>query len=279
MKLSAYHKQKGDTVESLINLNFYDKVYCSKTFTFTDDADISSIIQTKEIVKHGTGYNDLSSKLSDEIEHIYPDYSLYGITDIAYGFLSRGCPRNCPFCIVGKKEGLQSLKVANLFEWWRGQKYIKLSDPNLLACKDRTELLNQLAESNAIIDYNQGLDIRLMTPYIANMIMRTKFKTLHFAWDMEKYEAEIIKGLELFKSITKLERRKLAVYVLVNYDTSFEYDLYRIETLKKIGYDPYTMIYDKQNASQKIKYLARWTNNKIIYNQCEKFSDYDCKRG
>ena len=131
MKISAWHKNYGDTVEWAGSLEHYDVVYMAKVFTFTPD-DIQSY-QADEIVKGGTGY-DLISKLPNEIESCYPDYNLYGIEDTAYGYLSRGCPRKCQFCIVAEKEGMRAHKVANLSQFWSGQKHIKLLDPNLLAC-------------------------------------------------------------------------------------------------------------------------------------------------
>ena len=105
------------------------------------------------------------AQLPHEIEHIYPDYSIYEtITDdTAYGFLTRGCPRGCDFCIVKDKEGKKSLKVANLSEFWSGQKNIDLLDPNMFACKDWEDLSGQLIESNAWVNFNQGCDIRIMT--------------------------------------------------------------------------------------------------------------------
>ncbi len=105
MKLSAYHKQKGDNVEMLNHLGKYDRVYCSKTFTFSPDVDDRAIIQCNNIVKCGTGYEDYTSKFSDEIEHIYPDYSLYNIENTAYGFLTRGVREIARFALLGKKRG------------------------------------------------------------------------------------------------------------------------------------------------------------------------------
>lgn len=146
MKLSAWHKQQGDTVEWYDPLTAWidppDKVYMSKVFTFTPD--YPHPICAGEIVKGGTGYNypDGGDPLSPEVEHIYPDYSLYPdlCNDTAYGFLTRGCPRGCDFCIVGKKEGRCSIKVADLSEFWRGQKNIVLLDPNMFACRDWKDL-------------------------------------------------------------------------------------------------------------------------------------------
>lgn len=152
MKLSAYHKAQGDDVVRYdMFAGHCDKVYVSKVFAFSDA--YSYPIYAEEIVRGGTGYN-VTTLLPDEVEHIMPDYSLYGITDTAYGFLTRGCPRHCPFCIVGDKEGTKSVKVANLDEFWNGQRNIVLNDPNILACADCDDLLRQLSESRAWVDFN-----------------------------------------------------------------------------------------------------------------------------
>ena len=126
----------------------------AKVFDFTPD-DLTAY-QTNELIQGGTGY-DMNITLPKEVEHYYPDYELYGITDTAYGYLTRGCPRHCPFCIVADKEGVQSVKVADLKEFWNGQKKIKLLDPNILACKDWKSLLTQLIDSRAEVDFTQGL--------------------------------------------------------------------------------------------------------------------------
>ena len=119
MKISAYHKALGDEVEWWWGWGQYDRVYMSKVFDDTYSPNHPEPVNTKEIIKGGTGYG-LDNKLPDAIEHMYPDYSLYPelTKDTAYGFLSRGCPRGCPFCIVKDKEGRKSYKVADLSEWW-----------------------------------------------------------------------------------------------------------------------------------------------------------------
>lgn len=271
MKLSAWHKQQGDKVEWCTPLLPYDRVYMSKVFDFTPD--FNTCIDTKEIIKGGTGYN-LQSKLPDEIESMYPDYSLYRVTDTAYGYLTRGCPRNCPFCIVGEKEGLRSVKVADLNGFWRGQKEIKLLDPNLLACREHTNLLQQLVDSQAWVDFTQGLDARLLTDKNVELLKKIKTKMIHFAWDREQGSDLILKNLKHFKEITNIDKRKAAVYVLTNFDTDFEFDLYRVYKLRELGYHPYVMIYDKPNAPKQIRHLQRWVNNRIIFESCEKFEDY-----
>lgn len=261
MKISAWHKAQGDEVEWFFGFSQYDRVYMSKVFTFTED--FHQCINAKEVIKGGTGY-DLRNRLPEEVENMFPDYSLYGVNE-AYGFLTRGCPRGCNFCIVGEKEGKCSYKVSDLKQFWSCQKEIKLLDPNLLATKEHLDLLDQLIESKSWIDFTQGLDIRLTNEKNIEKIKQLKVKMLHFAWDKQKDEQIILEKLKQFKELTGLNYRKLGVYMLTNYDTSFEYDLYRIYKLKELGYDPYVMIYDKENAPRQIRLLQRWVNNKIIF--------------
>lgn len=270
MKISAFHKRAGDIVEWASGLEKYDRIYKAKIFDFTQD-DLYAY-QAKEIIEGGTGYN-LTSRLPENIEHCYPDYQLYGITDTAYGYLSRGCPRQCPFCIVGQKEGIISYKVADLKEFWSGQKNIKLLDPNLLACKDWKELLQQLADSKAYVDFTQGLDIRLMTDEKAAMIKKCKIKMLHFAWDNPLDELTP-KLLEKYSSVFGKNIRKKGVYVLTNYNSTHEQDLKRIYKLVEIGYDPYVMIYNKMSAPKQTRYLQRWCNCKKIFRHEPDFSKY-----
>jgi hypothetical protein len=277
MKISAWHKAQGDNVEWFFGFNQYDRVYMSKVFTFTED--FHQCINAKEIIKGGTGY-DLENKLPEEVENMFPDYSLYGVNE-SYGFLTRGCPRGCNFCIVGQKEGKCSYKVSDLKQFWNGQKEIKLLDPNLLAAKEHLELLDQLIESKSWIDFTQGLDIRLTNEKNIEKIKNLKVKMLHFAWDKQEDEQIILEKLKQFKELTGLNYRKLGVYMLTNYDTTFEYDLYRIYKLKELGYDPYVMIYDKENAPRQIRLLQRWVNNKIIFRSgsAETYEEYNSKIG
>ena len=277
MKLSAWHKSQGDEVEWWWGFSEYDRVYMAKVFDETYTKDISEPVNAREIVKGGTGYG-LDNKLPDEVEHIYPDYSLYPTLtkDTAYGFLTRGCPRGCHFCIVAGKEGRRSVKVADLSEWWNGQKYIELLDPNLLASKDHMSLLQQLIDSKAYVNMNQGVDCRLLTEQNIEAINQIKLKNIHFAWDYMKEEKRVLRGLELY---SRLATRKVsgafgAVYVLTNFDTTMEENLYRVYTLRDMGYDPYVMVYDKPNAPKEIKRLQRWCNSKWIFKSCSKFEDY-----
>ncbi len=270
MKLATYHKQRGDEVEWAFPLLPYDRVYMAKVFTFTQD-DITAY-QTDDIVRGGTGY-DLQSKLPADVENCYPDYSIYEITDTAYGYLTRGCPRGCMFCIVAEKEGKQSKKVADLENFWRGQKYIKLLDPNLLACPDWKELMQQLIDSKAWVDFTQGLDIRLMTAEKADMIQQCKKKMLHFAWDNPEDELTFEK-LKEYRKAFSLPDDKCKVYVLTNFNSTHEQDLERVYRLRDIGYDPFVMVYEKWNAPKETRRLQRWCNNKVIFRAEPDFAKY-----
>ena len=282
MKLSAWHKQQGGTVGWYNPLTAWrdppDRVYMSKVFTFTPD--YPHPINADEIVRGGTGYYypDGGKALPEEIEHIYPDYGLYPelCKDTAYGFLSRGCPRGCGFCIVGEKEGRKSRKVADLSEFWQNQRNIKLLDPNLFACREWKELAQQLIDSGAWIDFTQGCDIRIMTKETVEYIRRMKIKQIHFAWDQYKDKDDIIPKFKMFQELTGWKRDKMTVYVLTGYDTMLEQDLERIYLHRDMGYSPYVMIYDKHKKQIKdpLIRLQRWVNSRFIFASCKKFEDY-----
>lgn len=291
MKLSAWHKAHGDSVEwyEAMWSGHMDRVYMSKVFSFTPNYPY--YIDADEVITGGTGYairlcdgieeydKEKDPELPYEIEHMYPDYSLYPelTKDTAYGFLTRGCPRGCKFCHVVAKEGPISLKVADLSEFWRGQKNIVLCDPNILACRKWEELLGQLIDSGAWVDINQGLDIRLMTEKKAEMLKQIKLKNIHFAWDRYEDKRIIVKKFKMFKEITGIDYRKLSVFVLCNFDTTFEQDLERIYTLRDLGTSPYVMLYNKEDIPKGHDYrrLQRWCNNRIIFNTIKRFEDYD----
>lgn len=293
MKLSAWHKRQGDSVEWYEPL-FHgfpnaplDKVYMSKVFSFTPD--YWDFVNAKEVIKGGSGHGisfvggkeaydkERDPDLPYEVEHAYPDYGLYGITDTAYGFLPRGCPRGCGFCYVQAKEGPKAYKAADLSEFWSGQKNIVLLDPNLTACKEWKSMLGQLIDSGAWVDFSQGVDIRLMTEEMAGEIKRVKVKNIHFAWDRHGDKDKIIPKLKMFKEITGYDHRKLTVYTLCNFDTTFEQDLERVYLLRDLGYSPYVMLYDKEHipSGHRLKRLQRWVNNRIIFHSCERFEDFN----
>lgn len=295
MKISAWHKRQGDIVEmySPLFTGHCDIVYMSKVFSFTPD--FQYYIDADRVIKGGSGYaiqtingreiykKENDQQLPEEIEHIYPDYDLYPelCKDTAYGFLTRGCPRGCDFCHVKDKEGRRSIKVADLSEFWRGQKNIVLCDPNLIACKEWKELLQQLIDSKAKININQGIDIRMMDEEKAEMIKKLRVESVHFAWDRYEDKEKIIPKFKAFQEITGWGNRKLNVYVLVNFNTTLEQDLERIYTLRDMGYTPYVMVYDREHtkSTDTVRMLQRWVNNKRIFRTTARFEEYDPKRG
>lgn len=272
MKLSAWHKNNGDEVEWYDPMfsDEMDIVYVAKVFDWTKDYEYP--IKAKKVIKGGIGYGiENDNPLPKEIEQIYPDYQLYQ-SDKAYGFLTRGCPRKCSFCNVSEHQGIVSRKVADLSDFWKGQKEIVLLDPNILACRDWKDLLQQLIDSKALVDFSQGLDIRMMTEEKVEMINQIKIKMIHFAWDM--VDENVYRKLALYRDKFIFDERRLRVFVLVNFNTTIEQDLDRIYRLRELKYDPYVMIFDKKKARREIKQLQRWVNNKFIWRTCETFEDY-----
>ena len=212
-----------------------------------------------------------------EIEHIYPDYSIYPelTKDTAFGFLTRGCPRGCGFCHVASKEGRKSYKVADLSEFWKGQKKIILCDPNILACADHMELLQQLANSGAKVNFNQGLDIRLVNDKNLALLKRINLDSIHFAFDRWQDKDIIEPRLRKFAKETGYHRNngKVMVYILVNYDTTIEQDMYRIQLCRELNFSPYPMIYDKEHCRPIYKKIQRWCSNFVFWN-CPTFEEY-----
>jgi len=276
MKLSAVHKARGDSVEWVRALGIYDVVYKSKIFTHTPDDN--RLYYAGIMGMGGTGYGSDGPDLPSSTEYAYPDYSIYPqYLGTAYGFLSRGCPRQCPWCIVSRKEGIKSRAVADLDSFWDGQTNIKLLDPNILACADRMRLLDQLVKSRAYIEFAQGLDIRLADDDVISAINKMRISRLHFAWDNPNEDLTL--QFRRFKAAWRgNDYRRLVVYVLTNYNSTHEQDLYRVTTLRELGYSPYVMIYNKPRAPKITRHLQRWTNNRRIHRSVE-FKNYDPRRG
>lgn len=293
MRISAYHKAQGDEVEwwqPPLFCSWYDIVYMSKIFSNAYSPDVPEPTNSGEVHKGGTGYcislgtdgkehfdESKNVKLPQEIERMFPDYSIYPQFDFAVSMTSRGCPRGCAFCHVAAKEGKCAVKVADVSDFWTpetGKKEIKVLDPNITACKDKRDLMRQYRETGCWIDFTQGIDIRLVNDADIDDLNRMKIKMLHFAWDNPKDDLA-----EKFKRFSERYRikdpRRKTVYCLTNFDSTMEENLFRIYTLRDLGYDPYVMIYDKPHATQEIRHLQRWVNNKIVFKSVERFEDYD----
>jgi hypothetical protein len=274
MKISAYHKRAKHHVEFVQNYGEYDLVYKSKVFSFSEEPELNFI--SKEIIEGGSGH-DLAKELPVNIEKQCPDYTLYPQYDFAVGYLTRGCPRNCPFCEVGEKEGYTSHKVGNVSDFYRGQKEIKLLDPNITACKHSKELLVQLISTGATVDFTQGLDVRFLTDDLIDLLLQINIKRIHFAYDRMEHKDLIEKNLKRFKERTNYYRTKISVFILVNYETTLEEDFYRLKIIRDLNFQPYVMIYDKHTLEKgKSIYfrIQRWANLPSLFWKYTNFDDY-----
>ena len=272
MKLSAWHKSQGDSVE-FANPMFgcYDRVYMSKVFTFTPDC---SDIYHCEVIRGGTGFRDYTTTLPEEVEHICPDYSLYGVEE-AYGFLTRGCPNRCPWCIVPHKEG--SIRPASPIREFIGNKRrAVLLDNNVLASDFGLEQIEDIVRMDTSVDFNQGLDARMACDdsYILDLLARVKWiRHIRFACDTKKQMESVL------KCIRELERRGISryrffIYCLVK-DVNDALD--RINVFRAMQINPFAQPYrdfeNKIEPTKEQRRLANWCNKKSVFYSCE-FKNY-----
>lgn len=254
MQISRYHKDQGDTVEwwQPLYSDEFDHVYCASLFNFTDKAGVPA-----DAICGGTGF-DIKSKLSKEIENCDYDYSLYPECDFSIVWFSRGCIRNCPFCVVQQKEGgIMPVSPKKLNP--KGQ-YIVVQDNNFFASPEWVNAIFQLKDTKQPISFNGGIDARIMdkekSEALTQLILH---KQIYMAWDNPKDDL-----ISQFKLMTKyIKPYKLACYVLIGYWSTPKEDLYRVETLRDLKIDPFAMPYNKKDYYQ--KRFARWVNMKSIF--------------
>lgn len=275
MKLSAWHKAQGDTVEWYEPLlSNPDRIYASKVFTFSADAEFAPC--HPEPIKGGTGYR-LYNDLPPEIDSMLPDYSIYPQYKFAIGFLSRGCIRNCPWCVVPRKEG-ELRQYDDVERLAQDRKWLVLMDNNFLANDFEfvKEQLEKIQRNGYRIDFNQGLDARLVTPENAALLAKCKWKTACNG-NAIKFACDTMSALEPVTEAVKMVRSagyggEFSIYVLAKeVDDTIE----RIEKLtaldKKIN--PVVMPYrnldgDGQISNPEIKHVARWCNRVAIRKSC-----------
>ena len=177
---------------------------------------------------------------------------------------------------MARKEGKCSKKVADLNEFWSGQKNIELFDPNTLACPEWEDILTQLKESHSWVNFNQGMDVRMITDKKLQLIKDIKIKHVHFAWDRYEDKDLIVPRLQMFKDATGWNRSKVSCYVLCNFNTTMEQNMERIMFLRSLDFNPYVMIYDKEHVQRgsQINALARWVNFKPLFWKYNTFEEY-----
>jgi hypothetical protein len=275
MKLSAWHKAQGDTVEWWTPLLTYDRVYSSKVFTFTDE----NPYLPPDTIKGGTGYGKLD-ELPPEIDSMFPDYSIYPDCDHAIGFLTRGCIRKCPWCIVPKKEG----KIRPYQTWQEikrpDSRDIVFMDNNVLAHEWGLKQIEDMGGKNVRVDFNQGLDARLITDDVAQMLARLKWiNYIRMSADTDAMLDVVLTAIDrLGKCGVKAYR--VFVYVLVQDVESAER---RAIALRNIGANPFAQPYRDftTNAEPPLeqRQLARWVNHKAIFKTVSTFAEYQARKG
>jgi radical SAM superfamily enzyme YgiQ (UPF0313 family) len=272
MKIARFHRQQGDMVEWLNHLERYDKAYQSKVFTFTPDNPFA--VQADEIVKGGTGYKMYEKLFCDDTE---PDYSIYPQYPHAYGFLTRGCIRHCAWCVVSKKEG--GIRAYRDIETvLQGRKTAILMDNNVLALPHGLQQLEKIADLKCKVDFNQGLDSRLVTDEIAKLLSKIKWiRFIRFACDTTPAVEPLLKAIEKLNKYG-VKNYRIFVYLLVkNVDDANE----RCKILKKLGVNPFAQPYRDYNLNisptQEQKYFAWYVNQKPVFKATE-WENYKCNR-
>lgn len=275
MRASTWHKQRGDDVkmgyEPLIDNP--DLCYASKIFNFTSEPEYMPNCET---LKGGSGYDFHARMPFDDYDRIMPDYSLYPKFNYAVGRFTRGCPNRCPWCVVPEMDGNDVRHVADLKDFWDGQKIVRLLDDNIMAdadefCRD----CEQLSKAGVKVIW-EALDARLVTDKTAAALATVKQeKSIHFAWDGHSQDDAVPRAIETLKR-HGLKPWRFMFYVLVGFNTSKDYDLHRIYTLRDMGANPFVMPFDKADRYQKD--LARWCNNKFIFKSTPHFEDYRRKK-
>lgn len=273
MRISSYHKERGDEVVWADIFSHYDRVYQSKVFAFSQDDQ--TIYDTDEIVKGGTGY-DVKSRLPEEIEnHCGLDYSIYPNCNYSIQFFSRGCIRSCPFCIVRDKEGYLNT-VAPMNYNPRGE-WVEVFDNNFFANPNWREAVAELQRNGQPVNLH-GVDVRLMDEEQAAAIGTLKLKqNVKIAWDLPEIDLEP----KLREAVKYIKPHHLTCYVLVGFNSTMKQDLHRLEVLRGLGITPFVMIYrdpvNRREPNNYCKDLARWVNKPQLFKSV-RFEDYEPRK-
>lgn len=269
MRASTYHKRRGDFVKLGFSPLFDrpDVCYASKIFRYTPEPRNMPDCET---YKGGPGY-DLTARMPfEDYDRIMPDYALYGC-DYAIGRFTRGCPNRCPWCVVPRMDGNDVRHVADLRDFWSGQKVVRVLDDNIMADEDVfCDACRQLSAAGVRVMW-EALDIRLVNDRTARALASVRAERLiHFSWDGHSQDAYIGRGIELLER-HGIKPWRLMFYVLIGFNTKPDYDAYRVETVHHYGANPFVMPFDKTDPYQ--RHFARWCNNKAVF-KSTLFADY-----
>lgn len=274
MKISSYHKAQGDDVEwydPMFDMYDTDIFYESKVFTFSPDYQYYPV--GAKIVRGGTGI-DVRLRLPREIEQITNlDYTLYPDCDYSIQFMSRGCIRKCPFCVVPIKEG--AIRESKPFELNPKGRWIMILDNNFFACPQWRENIEIIRSWGQPVTFQQGLDLRIMTEEMAQALSMLKIKGrgIYIAWDNYEDKEMVMKGISILTE--HIKPWKITCYCLVGFKQShiIDEDIERVTTIAKIGANPFAMGYidfgnPSYEKSQEIKDFCRWVNMKAAFHAC-----------
>lgn len=252
----------------------------SKVFTFTPDYDYP--IVADEIERGGTGY-DIHKALPNEIDRLQPDYDFLGVpSDTAYGFLTRGCPNKCKWCVVPIKEGKQRPYMDVEEIAIEGRKNLILMDNNVLASDYGLEQIEKIIKSGYRVDFNQALDARLVTEDIAKMLAQVRWiSVIRFGCDTPKQIGECNRAMQMIDKHRKNPAQYI-LYTIIGDDINEDYtrlSAFRDNKRVRITAQPYR---DFNNPNQIIpqwqKDMARWAMRREIYFTCD-FKDYEPRKG
>lgn len=266
MKLSAYWKGEGADVV-LNSCTPSDKVFISVVFS-------KNLNQAKKLQNalggeiNGSGTGDYKNTLPADIEHICPDYSLYNL-DYSMGFTSRGCIRSCNFCIVPEKEG--NIKEHSPLTEFVRHKRVVLLDNNFLASPMWREKIGEMIQLDIKVDFNQGLDIRLLDKEKATLLTCLNPPYLRFAWDSMEISSKVKKGIRLLRDAGfPIKRTRIGFYVLTGHETTPKEDLYRLDFLHRLNINTHVQPIIKNRQNNR---LSRWGNQPRIWTKT-RFSQY-----
>jgi len=252
MKLSRYYKNRHKKVILARDSSGHYRakhVFASCIFNRPGtEAKLRKLrsIHGDDILIGGSGV-DISLRLSDEIEALMPDYSLYGGMDFALGFLTRGCMRKCEFCIVPIKEG-RLKRVAEIDDIVpAGQKRLVLLDDNLLAYPGVNGILKEMKEKGLQVNFNQTLDIKYLTPETAELLQKIDSRNYFFTRRMYYFSLNSPSLIPLVREkirlLYKLRRSEITFICMYGYNTTLSEDIEIFSFLQSLGVSPFVQEY------------------------------------